>query len=439
MSQKSNTRIFVAIIFILAIGAGFFASQYKIKNLSFVPNFFKKDFTLGLDLRGGVRLLYRGDISKATDDPKEAMESLRDTIERRINLFGVSEPVVTVETKGSDYRLSVELAGIKDVQQAIHLIGETPFLEFREIKGALPKTEEEAKNVQFESTGLDGKFLKRASVAFDPNTNRPLISLEWNDEGAKLFAEVTKRNIGKPLAIFLDGVLLTAPTVQEEITGGRAQVTGQFTTAEAREMVRHLNSGALPVPITLISQQTVEASLGNEYLQKSLTAAIYGFLAVIIFMLFWYRLPGFIAVLALCIYASFTLTLFKLIPVTLTTAGIAGFILSLGMAVDANILVFEFMKEELKLGRTVQDAIREGFRRAWTSIRDSNVSSLITSLILYWFGTSVVKGFALTLALGILVSMFTALTMTRGLLLATFVPRLERLKGLYGSGLKKLI
>lgn len=437
MTVRTKARLFILIVFGIAVVAAFFDGGHALKESSFIPGAFTKEFTLGLDLRGGAHLLYKADISKVQGDVANAMASLRDAIERRVNLYGVSEPVIRVEGSGDDRRLAVELAGVRDIKEAIQLIGETPVLEFREIPGPLPTTEEEAKKVQFVQSGLDGRFLKQASVIFDPNSGRPMISIEFNDEGSALFAEVSRRNIGKPLAIFLDGVALSQPIVQEEITAGKAQITGRYDVQQAKELVRYLNAGALPVPITLISQDTVEATLGDTYLYKSLVAGLYGFAVIIIFMLVWYRLPGLLAVVALLVYGVLTLAIFKFIPVTLTTAGIAGFILSLGMAVDANILVFERMKEELKKGKSIQDAALEGFLRAWASIRDSNFSSLITSGILYWFGTSIVRGFALTLAIGILVSMFTALTVTRNLLIAVLSAGMEKRKNLFMSGIFK--
>ena len=431
MPQQFKVRFFVVIIFAVAVAAAFFDAPY-LSNLPHVPGFFKKEYKLGLDLKGGAHLIFDADLSK-TEDKKGAMDSLRDAIERRVNLFGVSEPLVQIETKNDIYRLVVELAGV-DAKEAIRIIGQTPFLDFQELNGPVPKTEEEGKNIHFIPTGLDGKYLKHADVVFDNTTGRPEISVTFNDDGARLFGDITKRNIQKPLGIFLDGAMLSSPTVQEEITGGKAQITGQFDLKNAKDLVLLLNAGALPVPISLISQQTVEASLGKVYLEKSLKAGFYGILVVMIFMVLWYRLPGVIAVIALLIYSVFTLAFYKLLNITLTTAGIAGFILSIGMAVDANILVFERMKEELRAGRAVREAMLEGFRRAWTSIRDSNVSSLITSAVLYSFGTSIVKGFALTLSIGILISMFTALTVTRGLLLSILTPKIERARLIFLTG-----
>jgi protein-export membrane protein SecD len=285
-------------------------------------------------------------------------------------------------------------------------------------------------------TQLSGKNLKRATVIFDPQTGEPTVQLTWNAEGDKLFGDITGANIGKPLGIFLDGQLISAPTVQSKITGGTAVISGNFTLEETKTLARRLNAGALPVPITLITQQTVDATLGSTSLQKSLFAGMIGFLAVVIFMLLAYRLPGLMAALALCVYTALTLGVFKTVGVTMTLAGIAGFILSIGMAVDANVLIFERVKEELRNNRTVGEALSEGFKRAWNSIRDSNISSLITCGILIWFGTSTVRGFALTLAIGILVSMFTAIVVTRNFMRSTIGERIARHLWLIGSRLK---
>ncbi|MBI2055540.1 MAG: protein translocase subunit SecD [Candidatus Sungbacteria bacterium] len=400
-----RARIMALVILVFGAFAGFFAVAEKIPGLSAAPGIgaIVRNYRLGLDLQGGTHLLYRADFSDFRGVSKgESMSSLRDAIERRVNLFGVTEPVVQVETSGDEYRLIVELAGVKDISQAIRLIGETPFLEFKEarteaetkdILDKKSKGEETRTDPYFASIGLTGRFLERAELQFDSTTNAPLIGLEFDADGANLFEKMTEANIGKPLAIYLDHTPLSSPVVREKISGGKAQITGQFTIKEAQGLVRRLNSGALPVPITLVNQQSVEASLGAESLERSLKAALIGFAAVVLFMLLWYRLPGFVAVAALAVYASVVLSLFKLIPVTLSTAGIAGFILSIGMAVDANILIFERIKEELGAGRDLNEATIEGFRRAWTSIRDSNISSLITAVVLYWLGTSVVSGF----------------------------------------------
>lgn len=448
MSSRSKTRFFTILIFIAAIAAGFFVMpQVSAKFGISLPTQIIFPFRLGLDLQGGTHLVYRADLSNiSTPERSSAMESLRDVIERRVNIFGVAEPIVQVEKSASENRLIVELAGVKNISEAIRMIGETPFLEFRE-----ERPEEESKKIieavksgetiledpYFIPTNLTGQYLKRAVLDFDNTTFEPQISLEFNNEGAEIFADLTQKNVGKKLAIYLDGLPISAPVVREEIKEGRAQITGQFTPEEAKTFVGRLNAGALPVPITLISRQSVGASLGQESLEKSLMVGLYGFLAVAIFMIIWYRLPGLIAVIALLIYTVLTLSIFKLIPVTLTVAGIAGFILSVGMAVDANILIFERMKEELLSGKSLGEATKEGFSRAWTSIRDSNISSLITASILYWFGTSMVRGFALTLGIGILISMFSAITITRGMLVSILTPRLEKVRALFLSGFSR--
>lgn len=446
--MRSTTRIRIAAFIILVFGviASFFAFSERVPRLTQIPGlgFFSRPYRLGLDLRGGTHLLYRADFTDFQGASRaDAMDGLRDVIERRVNLFGVTEPVVQVESAGDEQRLIVELAGIKDIRQAIDLIGETPLLEFREARSpeetkAIIEAQKQggrlADDPYFAPAELTGRYLKRAELQFDQTTQSPLIGVEFNADGEALFEKITERNIGRPVGIYLDGALLSAPNVREKISGGKAQITGQFTAPQARELVRRLNAGALPVPISLVNQQSVEASLGAESLGRSLKAALIGFLAVAAFMILWYRLPGVIAVIALLIYVAIVLSLFKLIPVTLTAAGIAGFVLSIGMAVDANILIFERTKEEIRLGKDLRQAVAEGFERAWTSIRDSNVSSLITAAILYWLGTSIVRGFALTLGLGILVSMLSAISISRTFLLAFITRGMERAKGLFLSG-----
>ena len=385
-------------------------------------------FKLGLDLAGGTRLIYNADVSNTIEqDVNSAMNGVRDVIERRVNLFGVSEPVVEVEHYGDNWRLIVELAGIKDITRAIALIGETPFLEFKEQLDPADTqrilNEQKAGNEEylgldpyFTPTNLNGKYIKAAKVEFDQTTYQPTVSVQFNDEGAKLFEELTIKNVGKPLGIYLDSAPISAPVVREPIAGGSAVISGKFTLDEAKQLAERLNTGALPVPIKLVSQDTVGASLGQDSLQKSIFAGFLGFAAVAFFMILYYRFPGLLAVIALIIYAALVLSIFKLLPVTLTLAGIAGFILSIGMAVDANILIFERMKEEVRGGKNLAFSIDDGFKRAWPSIRDSNVSTLITTIVLYYFTTSVVKGFALTLGIGVIVSMFSAIFVTRSLL-----------------------
>ena len=404
------------------------------------PQFWDIPFRLGLDLQGGTHLLYEADLSGIEKaDYSTAMEGLRDIIERRVNLFGVTEPVVQTQEAAGQYRLVVELAGIKDSSQAIKMIGQTPFLEFREErqedetqmildkkKELEGKTYEEIQQIEnwqlafedpyFIPTSLTGKYLKKANLVFDQQTGSPQISLQFNDDGSGIFEELTDRNVGKRLAIYIDGIPISAPVVQEKIKGGNAQITGSFSLDEAKELVRSLNAGALPVPIKLVSQQSVGPTLGAVSLEKSLKAGLFGFLAVILFMVIFYRFSGFLASLTLVIYVVLILSLFKLIPVTLTLAGIGGFILSVGMAVDANILIFVRMREELKDGKSFTVALEEGFRRSWPSIRDGSITTLIVALILFGLGTSFIKGFALTLSIGILVSMFSAIFITRNLM-----------------------
>jgi preprotein translocase subunit SecD len=313
--------------------------------------------------------------------------------------------------------------------------------EYR-IARILFKTKSEADYLEISSpwkeTGLTGKQLKRASVDFNNPTSSPQIALEFNDEGKKLFATMTGANVGKPIAIFLDGEPISVPTVQQPILDGSAIITGDFTLKEAKLLAQRLTTGALPVPITLLSQQTIGPSLGEESLRKSLSAGLFGFLLVALFMIFFYRLPGLLAIIALIIYTSLSLAIFKGWPsFTLSLAGIAGFILSIGMAVDANILIFERMKEELRSGKKLDTAVAEGFRRAWTSIRDSNVSSLITCVVLFSFSASLIKGFALTLAIGILVSMFSAIVITRVFLKTVAGWRLKKYHWLFCAKGKK--
>jgi protein-export membrane protein SecD len=285
---------------------------------------------------------------------------------------------------------------------------------------------------------LTGRYLQKATLEFDTNTREPKVSLQFNDVGTKLFAQITKDNIGKTVAIYLDGAPISTPVVREEIPNGQAVISGSFTPTEAKQLVGRLNSGALPVPITLLSTQTIGAILGDSAVHAGVKAAIIGFLLVALFLILLYRLPGLIAVFSLCIFISIILALFKLLPVTLTAAGIAGFIISMGIAVDANVLIFERMKEELRSGRNIHDAISAGFSRAWFSIRDSNISNFITAIILFWFGTSLIKGFALTLGMGVIISLFSAITITRIFLGAfSFMGEGKVARFLFGSGRSK--
>jgi protein-export membrane protein SecD len=532
------TAVFIGVLTMLAV-------MFIVPNVSFLGKDHwvnKVKMHLGLDLQGGTHLVYQADVSAlAANEKKDRVEALRDVIERRVNAYGVSEPLVQTNITGDNYRIIVELAGVTDVNEAIKIIDKTPLLEFK-TQGAAPapvdndlvrkkaeevlkralKKEDFAKlakefsedpgskdlggdlswvkagtfvpefdkaifeelksgqispklvesqfgyhvikkieertidgvkevhsahilfakqnadqNASWVATTLGGKNIKKAQLQFDSTTQDPTVLLDFDEAGTDTFASLTEANVGKPIGIFLDGSLRSSPVVQEPIRDGSAQISGKFTIDEAKQLVKDLNLGALPVPITLLTQQTIGPTLGKISLDQSLLAGIIGFLAAALFMLIFYRLPGLLAVVALGVYTALSLAIFELIPVTMTMAGIAGFILSIGMAVDANILIFERTKEELYNGKNLTSATEDGFERAWPSIRDSNFSSIITCVILAWFGTSIVKGFAITLGIGILVSMFSALTVTHTLMRLIINKKLENKLGLFGVSLEK--
>lgn len=369
---------------------------------------------LGLDLVGGSRLVLEAQttdtIAKITPD---MMDSLRFAIENRINKLGVAETIVQ---QTGDKRLLIEIPNVQDLNKAKEFIGETAALEFKE-PGPIVDGQQ-----TWISTGLSGKDLSKALVGTSQN-GQWVVDLRFNDEGTKKFGEITSRLVGKQMAIFFNGELQSAPVIREAIVGGNAQISGGdsgFQYEEAKKTVDLLNAGALPIPASVIEENVVGPTLGADSIEKSKVAGIIGLSLVMLFMIAYYRLPGLIADIALIAYSVILFALFKTIPVTLTLAGIAGFILSIGMAVDANILIFERTKEELRAGRTLFTAINAGFDRAFSSIFDSNMSTIITCVILYYFGTSVVKGFALTLALGVLVSMFSAITITKNIMHLVF-------------------
>ncbi len=458
--MRQKNLILFSILLLAFLSGNFVEPKYFNQGIDFLnqklsvnfPHFWTKPFRLGLDLQGGVSLIYEADLSNVEEKNRaEIMEGLRDVIERRVNLFGVTEPVVQIQ---GEKRLVVELAGIKNVDEAIKMIGETPYLEFLElrteeetqkildkIKELEGKTPEEIQKVEnwelalqnpyFKPTELTGKYLKRAQVIFDRTTYKPEIELQFDDEGSKLFEQITERNTNKPLAIFLDGMSIVdtdndgkitfndlyAPLVKEKISGGKAVITGEMNTNRANEITRRLNSGALPVKIgEPISRKTIGPILGAVSLQESLWAGTLGFLAILAFIVIFYRIPGLLAGFSLLIYVALMLSLCKLIPITLTLAGIAGFLLSMGMAVDANILIFSRMREELKSGKSYLLSLEDGVKRAWPSIRDGNFTTILVGLILFAFGTSFVKGFAFTLVIGNLIGMFTAIVITNHLL-----------------------
>ncbi|HWB34055.1 MAG TPA: protein translocase subunit SecD [Candidatus Paceibacterota bacterium] len=417
------------------------------------------DFKLGLDLSGGTELVYNADISQLQPaDVQDSLSALREVVERRVNAFGVGEPVVQTEQGGAlgtgQYRLVVDLPGITDVNAAVQMIGATPQLEFKLVTkgfennltlasstapgGSIPNP------AAFTDTGLTGKYLSHATLEFQNGSgggvglSQPVVRVDFNSDGTKLFSDITSNNVGRTLAIFLDGNLIEAPTIQDKITDGTAIISGGFTADSAKELVRNLNLGALPVPIALASTQSVGAILGDEAVQAGVLAGLVGFIALSIFMILWYRLPGVVAVVSLIIYVIMMLALFKLIPVVLTAAGIAGFILSVGLAVDANVLIAERIKEEIAAGKKAEAAIRDGFKRAWLAIRDSNIAHVIAGVILFWFGTSLIKGFALVFGLGVVVSMLSAITISRTFLLALGVDTQSKIGHfLMRSGLNK--
>lgn len=519
----------------------------------------KLNINLGLDLQGGVHLVYEADMSKVEKGSEsEALDGIQDVIKRRIDAYGVSEPVVQTSKVGDNHRLIVELPGVSDIEEAKNMINKTPILEFKERNDEAELTEEEKEQIktqkeearkkageilkqvkegadfaelakeksddpgtkkkggdlgffgegemvpafeeavfsedlkegeiypelvessfgfhiikktgekeedgqkkiqashiliqapgqeqilaqkknQFVGTGLTGQHLEESSVRFNQQTGRPEVGLKFDSEGKDLFKEITERNQGEEVAIFLDGEIISAPTVQAVIRNGEAVINGDFTLDEAKKLSQRLNAGALPVPIKLISQQSVGPTLGKISLEKSLIAGFYGLIAVGVFMILYYRLPGLIAVIALVIYTLLMVSIFKLssvtpMAITLTLSGIAGFILSVGMAVDANILIFERIKEEINKGKSLRVSAEEGFKRAWTSIRDGNFSTILTALILMILGTGFIKGFAITLLLGILVSMFTAIVITRLILQFVLVERMEKYKWMFVPG-----
>ena len=415
----------------------------------------KKPFSLGLDLVGGTELTYKVHTEKLKGaDIGGALSVLRDVIEKRVNSFGVSEPVVQLESArtltGTEDRLLIQLPGITNIEEAIQKLGETPTLDFylakpaakEQIAALIGAGGLEGASISdlkdfFEPSGLTGQFLTRATVELSQTASEPQVATTFNSEGSKILRELTGKNIGNLLAIVLDGKVMSAPVIQTQIPNGQAVITGRFTIPEAQKLAQNLNYGALPVPIELIGTETIGPTLGANAMGLGAFAGLVGTTVVMLFLILWYRLPGLIASIALCIYIILSLVIFKLIPVTLTAAGIAGFVLSIGMAVDANILIFERTKEELARGRSIYDALHEGFRRAWLSIRDSNIASMITAIILFWIGTSAIKGFALTFGLGVAVSMFTALTLSRTFLFA-IVPKADGAisRFLFSAGLR---
>lgn len=404
----------------------------------------RQGLTLGLDLKGGSHLVYEADLSQKdpSQSDDDAMRGVLDKIERRVNAYGVTEPII--QRQGHD-RILVQLPGVRDVDEAIKLIGQTAELDFREVEldeAGQPVLDEEGRQQWIramaigsdgEEKQLTGKYLKpNASVVLQPQTNEPEVAFEWNEEGAVLFEQITKRNLQKPLGIFLDDEPISAPTVQAVIKE-KGVITG-LSLEEASLLAIQLNSGSLDVPLKVIQEQDVDATLGADSIQKSLVAGGIGLALIVLFMLLYYRVSGFVATCALIVYGVVLTAIFKLVPITLTLPGIAALILSIGMAVDANVLIFERMKEELRSGRTLGAAVEVGFNRAWPAIRDSNVTTFIACIVLYWFGGTLgafmVRGFALTLFIGVALSMFSAIIVTRTFL--RFVVRAVTSRVVYG-------
>jgi len=444
--MSSSRRLFLLIVFVttlaiylalprpLQINFSFLGQPISIdQNLPGLNFFgFQRDLKLkqGLDIRGGTEVVLKADMSQIEpEDRSTALESAREIISRRVDLYGVAEAGVTTSVNQSDYRLIVQLPGVDQPQEALDLIGQTARLEFATPVLAEGATDS-AQVVDFTATDLTGADLRLAQVTFQTQDRQPAVSIQFRDQGKDKFAELTRQYLNYPLAITLDGSIVTAPTVQSEILTGEAIITGDFSLEEAQQLAIQLNAGALPVPIEVLSQQNIPATLGQQAVNQSLLAGGIGLLMVIIFMSVYYGWLGIIASLGLLLYGLYTLAIYKLIPVTLTIPGIAGFLLSVGMAVDSNILIFERYKEEVRAGRDWHVALELGFGRAWDSIKDANIATLITGTILFnpldfsFLNTSgSVRGFALTLILGIFISLFTGIVVTRTFLRLFYHPR----------------
>jgi len=426
LSSPAKKLIGILILFIVALFISLPAEitiggrEIKRPNLDFKIGRFEIeksfDLRLGLDLAGGSHLVFEADTSKISSEKvKDAVASLKEVVERRVNLFGISEPVVQTSSFGEKERIIVELPGIQNTQEAAELIGRTAQLLFAEVADASP-------SANLKPTDLTGADLERASVDFDQTTGKPVVSLKFTKEGGDKFEKITERNIGKPVAILLDTELISSPIVQEKISGGSAQISGDFTIEETKKLVIQLNAGALPLPIALVEERVVQATLGTESVSQSVKAGLVGLIMVLSFMILSYGRLGIVSAVGLIIFGVLTLALYKLIPVVLTLPGIAGFLLSVGMAVDSNILIFERFKEE-KGRRPVPDALEISFGRAWDSIRDANIATLVTAFILtnpfdwqFLHTSGPVRGFAITLALGIGISLFTGIVVSRNLL-----------------------
>lgn len=449
MKQKSLSKQ-LFLIFFLTMIAGFIALPDQIANFKkpkidfyFFGKHIYKDYQLrkGLDIQGGMQVVLEAEMNEVPDEDKlMALEAAREVIAKRVDLYGISESSIQTSKANGQNRLIVELPGVSDPAQALELVGRTALLEFK-LQRELSEEEtiEATMSPQiwlnsFVDTGLTGKQLKKSQVQIDPQTSKPIISLEMNEEGRELFANITKNNVNEVLAIFVDGMPIMTPVISTPILDGKAVINGDFSVEEAKNLAIQLNAGALPVNIKVLEQKTIGASLGDESIQKSVQAGLIGLALVLLFMMLYYGWLGFVASLSLIIYAILTIALYKVLGVVLTLPGIAGLILTIGMAVDANILIFERMKEELRVGHPYARAMELGFGRAWDSIKDANLASIFTALVLInplnfaFLNTSgMVKGFGLTFLIGTLLSLFTGVVVSR-LLLRAFLPILNRSK-----------
>lgn len=399
--------------------------------------------TLGLDLSGGSYLVYKADLDKRDPSQSEddAMEGVLEKIKRRVNAFGIEDPII--QRQGRDLIL-VQLPGIEDAEAAVAAIGQVARLDFRELQydedgNAITDAQGNVIWVEALGVGLDGEQKQLTGTFLKPNAqpvfgelNQPEVAFEWNEEGAVLFEQITERNFEKPLGIFLDDVMISSPVVQAVIKESGV-ITG-VSIEEARQLAILLNSGSLDVPLEVIQEQDVDATLGADSVRKSLIAAAIGMALLVLFMLMYYRVSGFVAICALIVYSVVLIGIFKLGGITLTLPGVAALIVSLGMAVDANVLIFERMKEELRAGRTIGAAVEAGFSRAWPAIRDSNITTIIACAVLFWFGNTLgafmVKGFAQVLGIGIILSMLSAIIVTR--LFLRFIIRVVSKPGAFG-------
>lgn len=426
--------LFTALALIIDAPKDYKIGNYTISSPQLTIGDFHRDLVIkqGLDLQGGTEVTLKADMSAVeSTDRQDALDSAKEIIARRVDLYGVAEPSIKTIIAQEDYRISVALPGVTNPDEALQLIGQTASLDFYD----MPVATDSPTYNDLKPTGLTGKDLKKSSVSFDSQNGKPQINLQFTEEGGKKFGEITSRNIGKPVWILLDGQILTQPVVQQAILDGNAVINGEYSIEEAKNMVITLNAGALPVPIEIIRQQNIAPTLGAESISKSIQAGLVGLGLVALFMVMNYGWLGFIADIGLIIYGLLTLAIYKLVPITVTLPGLAGFILSIGMAVDSNILIFERMKEEMRKGNDWSRSMELGFGKAWDAIKDANIATLITTFVLFnpfdWTflnSSGMVRGFALTLFLGIAISLFTGIFVTRNLLRALTTPKGEHAK-----------